>query len=71
MLFKSIKLRIPIKIILTKLMKSFLKIIQVISDFKKVLQGFLGGSVVKNPSVNAGDTRLIPDPGRSHVPQSN
>ena len=30
--------------------------------------GFLGGSVVKNLSANAGDTGLIPDPGRSHIP---
>ena len=33
--------------------------------------GFPGGSVVKNPSANAGDTGLIPDPGGSHVLQSN
>ena len=33
--------------------------------------GFLGGSVVKNPSENAGDTDSIPGPGRSHMPQSN
>ena len=31
----------------------------------------LGGPVVKNPPVNAGDTGLIPDPGRFHVPWSN
>ena len=30
-------------------------------------KGFLGGSVVKNPSASAGDTGLISDPGRSHV----
>ena len=30
-----------------------------------------GGSVVKNPLASAGDTSLIPDPGRSHVPRSN
>ena len=29
-----------------------------------------GSSVVKNPPVNAGDTSSIPDPGRSHMPQS-
>ena len=28
-----------------------------------------GGSVVKNPPANAGDTGLIPDPRRSHMPQ--
>ena len=33
--------------------------------------GFLGSSVVKNPPANAGDTGLIPDLGRSHVPQGN
>ena len=34
-------------------------------------QGFPGGSVVKNPSANAGDTGSIPGLGRSHMPQSN
>ena len=33
--------------------------------------GFPGGSVVKNPPANAGDTGSIPDLGRSHIPQSN
>ena len=33
--------------------------------------GFPGDSVLKNPPANAGDTGLIPDPGRSHMPQSN
>ena len=33
--------------------------------------GFPGGSVVKNPPANAGDMGLIPDPARSHIPQSN
>ena len=33
--------------------------------------GFPGGSVVKNLPANAGDTGLIPDWGRSHLPQSN
>ena len=32
--------------------------------------GFLGGSLVKNPPANAGDTCLIPGPGRSHMPWS-
>ena len=27
-----------------------------------------GGSVVKNPPANAGDTSSIPSPGRSHMP---
>ena len=30
-----------------------------------------GGSVVKNPPSNARDTGSIPQPGRSHMPQSN
>ena len=34
-------------------------------------KGFPGGSVVKNLPANAGDTGLIPDLERSHVPQSN
>ena len=33
--------------------------------------GFPGGTVVKNPPANAGDTGLIPGPGRSHMPRSN
>ena len=32
---------------------------------------FPGGTVVKNPPANAGDTGLSPGPGRSHMPQSN
>ena len=30
-----------------------------------------GSSVVKNLPANAGDPGLSPDPGRSHMPQSN
>ena len=33
--------------------------------------GFPGGTVVKNPPANAGDTGSSPGPGRSHVPRSN
>jgi len=33
--------------------------------------GFPGGSVVKNPPANAGDVGSVPDPGGSHVLQSN
>ena len=33
--------------------------------------GFPGGSVVRNPPANAGDTDSIPGPGRSHMPQNN
>ena len=32
---------------------------------------FPGSTVVKNPPANAGDTRLIPGPARSHMPRSN
>ena len=34
-------------------------------------KGLPSGSVVKNLPANAGDMRLIPDQGRSHVPRSN
>ena len=30
-----------------------------------ILRGFPGGSAVKNPPANAGDTSLIPESGRS------
>ena len=32
---------------------------------------FPGGTVVKNPPANAGDTGSSPGPGRFHMPQSN
>ena len=35
----------------------------------KLLQAFPGSSVVKNPPDNAGDTGLVPGPGRSHMLQ--
>ena len=34
-------------------------------------RGFPGGSVVKNPAINARDRNSIPNPGKSHMPQSN
>ena len=34
------------------------------------MEGFPGGSGVKNPPANAGDMGSIPGPGRSHMPQS-
>ena len=37
---------------------------QIISDFP-------GGPVVKDPSASTGDTGLIPDLGRFHLPWSN
>ena len=35
------------------------------------VMGFPGRLVMKSPPNNAGDMGLIPDPGRSHIPQSN
>ena len=32
---------------------------------------FPGGTVVKNPPANAGDTGFSPGPGRSHMPRNN
>ena len=37
----------------------------------KNFSGLLWWTVVKNPPCNAGNTGLIPGPGRSHMPQSN
>ena len=37
---------------------------------KQPTRGLPGGSVVKNPPVNAGDMGLIPDSGRSHMLQA-
>ena len=39
--------------------------------FKSVSGGFPGGTVVKNPPANAGDTGSSPGPGRSHMLWSN
>jgi len=41
------------------------------SPFKNSTAGFPGGSVVKNLPANAGDTSLIPSPGRFYMQQSN
>ena len=38
---------------------------------KAGIGGFPGGTVVKNPPANAGDTGLSPGPGRSHMLRSN
>ena len=37
----------------------------------KESKDFPGGTVVKNPPANAGDTGSIPGPGRSHRLRSN
>jgi len=34
------------------------------------MEGFPGGSVVKNPPANARDMVSIPDLGRAHMPQA-
>ena len=41
------------------------------SYYQEISKGFPGGSVVRNLPANAGDTGLIPVPGRSHMPWSN
>ena len=38
---------------------------------KNAVLDFPGGSVVKNPPANAGDTGSSPGLGRSHMPQSS
>ena len=38
---------------------------------RRVRRHFLGGPVVKNPPVNAGDMDLISGSGRFHIPPSN
>ena len=41
-------------------------------QFKKTkIRDFPGGTVVKNPPANAGDTGSSPGPGRSHMLQSS
>ena len=40
-------------------------------SLKNYNMGFPGGTVVKNPPANAGDTGLSPGPGRSHMPRSS
>ena len=40
-------------------------------DKEDVVVDSPGGTVVKNPSANAGDTGSSLGPGRSHMPRSN
>ena len=42
-----------------------------INLLKTIKRDFPGGTVVKNPPANAGDTGSIPGPGRSYMLQSN
>ena len=37
------------------------------ATFKDISEGFPGGTVVKNPPANEGDTGSSPGPGRSHI----
>ena len=41
------------------------------SSYKISTRGFPGGTVVKNPPANAGDSGSSTGPGRSHMLQSN
>ena len=48
----------------------FIKVLD-LAKIKIRAPGFSGGSVVKNPPPNAGDTGSIPGLGRPHMLQSN
>ena len=50
---------------------AFLKLSSPWNTFFKESLYFPDGPVVKNPPVTEGDTGFIPDPGRSHMLQSN
>ena len=41
-----------------------------VKNFQNSIEGFPGGSVVKNPPANAGDTGSIPSLGRFYMLQS-
>ena len=45
--------------------------IQTIFSHEILFRDFAGGTVVKDPLANAGDTGSIPGPGRSHMPRSS
>ena len=52
----------------------FIRVVRPRASFPNILKRFWdfpGGTVDKNPPVNAGDRGLIPGPGRSHMPRSN
>ena len=50
---------------------NFDKILQCYYIIKSDYRDFPGGSAVKNPPANAGDTGSITGPGRSHMLRSN
>ena len=56
-----------------KLTVVYFLVVSLLSTVKNIspLWGFPGGTMVKNPPANAGDTGSSPGPGRSHMPQSN
>ena len=45
--------------------------VQAERSFKKLLQGFPGGALVKGLPANARDPGSSPGPGGSHIPRSN
>ena len=51
--------------------KEYIYIYVVQVNQKNSKEDFPGGTVVKNPPANAGDTGSSPALGRSHMPQSN
>ena len=40
-------------------------------ELRRYIRDFPGGTVVKNPAANAGDTGSTPGPGSFHMPRSN
>ena len=51
--------------------RAYIFLLPALRKYTRNDQGFPGGSVVKNPPANAGETGLIPDWRRSHMPPSN
>ena len=57
--------------LLCKKFKIYLNLYSALLILIKKYWGFPSGTVVKNPSTNAGDTGSSPRPGSSHMPRSN
>ena len=53
------------------LVETPLEIFEIPNEEPDKYRDFPGGTVVKNPPANAGNTGLSPGPGRSHMPRSN
>ena len=53
------------------LTKGKVKVVAEMITVNYLVKDFPGGSVVKNPPANAGDTGSIPAQGRSHMLQSS